>query len=323
MQPASMSVATAQRLAAAGRRPEAALMMTQLAAAGDADALFALGLWRLGGGPVPGDIAQARDLFRRAGDRGRRDGAKVHANFVASGTGGPADWAGALRQLESLARLDPASGAALELIRAMDLTSAGDPTSAPVGEPVHDAPQALCFRDLLSPGECDHLIRASAPLMRPSVIVDERTGQQRPHPIRSSDGATFAWILADPAVTALNRRIAAASGTDFTQGEPLQVLRYRPGQEYRSHLDAIAGMDNQRILTMIVYLTDDYRGGEIHFPRTGFTFRGRKGDGLLFRNTLHDGRPDPDSEHAGLPVESGTKLIASRWIRARPFVPAG
>ena len=72
---------------------------------------------------------------------------------------------------------------------------------------------------------------------------------------------------------------------------------------------------------MIVYLNDGYRGGETMFVRTGLSVRGRKGDALLFRNTLADGRPDPMSEHAGLPVTSGTKLIASRWIWANDFLP--
>jgi prolyl 4-hydroxylase len=153
-------------------------------------------------------------------------------------------------------------------------------------------------------------------------VVDPRTGRQIPHPIRTSDGATFAWLIANPAVHALVRRIAAASATRVEQGEPLQVLRYRPGQQYRSHLDAVPAHGNRRILTMIVYLNDGYEGGETRFVKTGLSVRGRKGDGLLFRNTLPDGRPDPMSEHAGLPVTAGTKLIASRWIWERDFAPA-
>jgi prolyl 4-hydroxylase len=321
MQRLPTSHETAERLAAAGRGPEAVLMMNQLAANGDPNALFALGLWRLGGRIVPRDVAQARDLFRRAGEAGRLDGAKVHANFLASGTGGEADWAGGLKRLGTLARHDPASKAALALIRAMNLDAAGDPGTTPIGAVVHETPQTLRFEGFFTSRECDYLAAVAAPRMKPSVVVDERTGRQVPNPIRTSDGADFPWLLADPAVTALNRRIAAASGTGFDQGEPLQILRYRPGQQYRPHLDAIAGLDNQRILTMIVYLTDAYQGGETRFTRSDFTFRGRKGDALLFRNTLDDGRPDPASEHAGLPVTSGTKLIASRWIRARTLVP--
>jgi len=70
---------------------------------------------------------------------------------------------------------------------------------------------------------------------------------------------------------------------------------------------------------MLVYLNDDYEGGETVFLRTGLRFKGKKGDALLFRNALPDGRADEMAQHAGLPVTVGEKIIASRWIRARPF----
>jgi prolyl 4-hydroxylase len=110
------------------------------------------------------------------------------------------------------------------------------------------------------------------------------------------------------------------SATGLGQGEPLQLLRYRAGGEYRAHMDALPPAEpNQRILTVLVYLTDDYDGGETSFPRTGLAFRGRTGDALLFRNVAADGSPDQLALHAGMPVTRGEKLIASRWIRERRF----
>ncbi len=72
---------------------------------------------------------------------------------------------------------------------------------------------------------------------------------------------------------------------------------------------------------MLVYLNEDYTGGETLFLKTGVKVRGNAGDGLLFRNAAPDGTPDPDSLHAGLPVITGEKFIASRWIRQKPFGP--
>jgi prolyl 4-hydroxylase len=72
----------------------------------------------------------------------------------------------------------------------------------------------------------------------------------------------FTLPLENPAVHALNQRIAAASGTGAAQGEPLQVLRYRPGGEYKPHFDAIPGVRQSAVLTMIVWLNEDYEGGE-------------------------------------------------------------
>ena len=151
------------------------------------------------------------------------------------------------------------------------------------------------------------------------MIVDPTTGQMRADPIRTSEAATFPWINETPFIHALNRRIATASRTTVEQGEPLQVLRYSPGQEYRSHSDALPSADNQRIITVLVYLNDDFEGGETSFPAPGLNLRGEVGDALIFANVDDRGRPDPHATHAGRPVVNGQKWLASRWIRERPF----
>lgn len=129
----------------------------------------------------------------------------------------------------------------------------------------------------------------------------------------------FGVYAEDLVVNALNRRIAMLSGTKLEQGEALQLLRYGVRGEYRPHMDALPPGTSQRIVTVLVYLNDDYAGGETHFPRTGLKVRGRTGDALMFRNLRADGHPDPMAEHAGLPVTRGSKLIASRWIRDEAF----
>ncbi|HYJ53558.1 MAG TPA: 2OG-Fe(II) oxygenase [Allosphingosinicella sp.] len=271
----------------------------------DADALFDEAEAALRAGRV----AEARDLFGRAGEAGRHDAAVIHCNLTASG----GDWGEGLRLLAGLARTDPRCRRQVELIRAMDLSA------TLVGEVVSEAPHLTLFRGLFSAEQCAYLAAAAAPMLAPSVVVDPATGAQRADPVRVCDSAGFTLPLENPAVHALNQRIAAASGTGWAQGEPLQVLRYRPGGEYKPHFDAIPGFANQRTLTMIVWLNEGYEGGETMFMKTGAKLKGRTGDALLFRNALPDGSRDPDAAHAGLPVTSGEKLIASRWIRARPF----
>jgi prolyl 4-hydroxylase len=259
-------------------------------------------------------VGEARTLFGRAGAAGSRKAAVIHCNLVAS----TLDWEEGLALLRVLAEKDRRCRRELEIVEAMA------PGPPPVGEVVSEAPHLTLFRTLFTPAECRYLAEAAAPMLAPSVVVDPASGRQRPDPVRISDGVGFTLPLENPAVHALNRRIAAASGTDVAQGEPLQVLRYRTGGEYKPHFDAIPGFANQRVLTMIVWLNEDYQGGETLFVKTGDRLRGRTGDALLFRNALPDGRRDPDAGHAGLPVRRGEKLIASRWIRARPFeMPVG
>jgi prolyl 4-hydroxylase len=290
----------------------------------EADALFEAAAARLRGDGGVRDPAGARELFRRAAGAGRADAAAIYVNFLAAGVGGPRRWSEALRLLATLARSNPRSRAELERVEAMALDSAGDPLSVPEGERLCEAPAVTRFAGLFSPDECAWLAAAAGPMLEPAVVVEPGTGRQVRDPVRVCDSVGFTWPLENPAVHALNRRLAAASGTAVEQGEPLQVLRYRPGGEYKPHFDAIPGFANQRTMTFLVWLNEDYEGGETFFPTPGLRLKGQAGDGILFRNTGADGRRDPAAGHSGLPVVRGEKLIASRWIRERAFeMPAG
>jgi prolyl 4-hydroxylase len=99
------------------------------------------------------------------------------------------------------------------------------------------------------------------------------------------------------------------------------VLRYVAGQEYRPHFDWLDQAANQRLWTALVYLNEDYEGGATAFVRTGLEVRGKTGDVLLFSNAQEDGHGDPLAEHAGRPVTSGTKFLATRWIREARWIP--
>ncbi|MCW1402843.1 2OG-Fe(II) oxygenase [Novosphingobium sp. MW5] len=99
------------------------------------------------------------------------------------------------------------------------------------------------------------------------------------------------------------------------------MLRYKPGQEYKPHYDFVRAADNQRTVTALVWLNEGYDGGETAFLKTGLKVKGRKGDCLVFHNTLPDRSLDPLTEHAGLPVKRGTKLLYNRWIREARWQP--
>lgn len=308
-----------EQLVATGRARDAWHLLNERARRRDGEALFLLGSWRLGGTIVRRDLAAARSLFGQASEAGHAEAARACIAFTGNGTGGPPDWPLALRLLEALAGSDPEARAERELIGAMQLTPAGDPVDLPPATQLSARPDVRSIPGFLSAAECDFLVRSAEPWLTPSLVVDPQSGQMVLNPVRTSDAMVFPWIAESPAIHALNRRIAAATGTAPAQGEPLQVLRYRGGQQYKPHLDGVTGDPNQRILTALVYLNDGYAGGETHFVRTGLSFAGAKGDALIFANALPDGRVDPEALHAGLPVQSGEKYLASRWIRARPF----
>jgi prolyl 4-hydroxylase len=304
-----------------GNRQAALQILEDGGRAGDQDCLVELGAWLLAGQIVERELGRARDCFRQAGAGGNAQAASIYRNFLAIGVGGERDWAGALGLLRQAAAHEQSAIAQITLLDAMAIDANGSPTSTFTPEIISTSPFVACFRQLLTTAECDYLGGLATPMLHPSMIVDPRTGAMRPDPVRTSDAAMLAWAAEDLVIHAINRRIAAASGTAVEAGEPLQVLRYRAGQEYRPHFDALPNVTNQRIMTLLVFLNDAYEGGETCFPKSGIRFRGKVGDALTFRNALPDGRPDPASLHSGAPVTSGTKLIASRWIHQQAFAP--
>lgn len=301
------------------RFAEAAPLLIRAADAGDGSAQATLAQWRIAGNIVRRDLAEARRLLASAGSKGDGGSALLHAYFLAAGVGGGEDWAGALAALTAIAPREARAAAQLRLLARMELGPDGFPKRVPPVRPLSTEPRAAACEGFMTAAECAWLREAGEPALRPSAVVDPRTGRMVPHPVRSSDAATFGVHSEDLVINALNRRIAAVSGTRPEQGEPLQLLRYRPGGEYKPHMDALPAEPNQRILTALVYLSDGYRGGETTFPRAGLAYRGRTGDAFIFRNVRSDGSADPLTLHAGLPVTSGTKYLASRWIRAARF----
>jgi prolyl 4-hydroxylase len=318
----SNAVQQAQALLERGDIGGAATLLKGAESRGDALAARELAYWCLTGERVRRDLAASRSLFERAAALGDPDSQVIARAFIAAGVGGPSDWALALRKLDAAASDDPNAAAQSGLIQAMDLGPDGTPRSEFRAQTLSVDPEVRLFPGIFSSVECDYLVATAAPLLRPSTVVDPYTGRDIPHPVRTSSAVGFPFIAENPAIHALNRRLAAASGTDVRAGEPLQVLRYAPGQQYREHSDALPGVapNQQRVLTALVYLNDDYEGGETAFPAVDLKIRGRAGDGLLFRNASPDGRPNPRALHAGLPVTAGAKLIASRWIRAAPLI---
>lgn len=308
----------AESLVALGRVTEATALLDQAAAAGDAEALFTSAVWLLSGQYVARDLARSRLQFGRAARLGHAAAARIHIAFVANGTGGLAEWQKACFLLHDLARSDPASRRQLAIIQQMELNSDGNPVDLPTPRVLKAEPYVALIPGLFSAAECAYLMEAAEPLLEPSVVIDPRNGAFIRDPIRNSSAAAFPLALENPAIHALNRRIAAATDTEVGQGEPLQILSYAPGQEYKLHVDALPpSIDNQRVLTALVYLNEDFDGGETDFPALGLSVRGKTGDALIFGNVTADGRVDQRTRHAGKPVQVGTKMIASRWIRAK------
>lgn len=280
-----------------------------------------MALWTLTGDPIARNLPDARRWLRRAVQAGHADAALMEVALTANGTGAPPDWTEALKRLRAAAANDSVAAGHLSLVDAMKLDAHGAPRDLAPGQWLSTAPDVVLYRALLTPQECQHIAQIAHGSLEPAVVIDPTTGKMITHPIRTSHGTVVGPTWETLAINAINRRLAVASGTALQQGEPLAVLHYAPGQQYRPHFDTIAGAANQRVKTALVYLNHGYGGGETQFMANGLKVAGRMGDVVIFNNVLPDGSSDPRSQHAGLPVTNGVKWLATRWIRARPYDP--
>jgi hypothetical protein len=113
--------------------------------------------------------------------------------------------------------------------------------------------------------------------------------------------------------------------TDFniTNFEIPQVQKYSVGQQFDEHYDFfnVDGnyvTDNDRIATMIVYLNDNFVGGETYFPKLDLSYVPKKGSAIFFEYKYIE-KINKYTRHAGLPVLDGEKWIITSWIRTNSW----
>jgi prolyl 4-hydroxylase len=310
------------------------------AGSGDGEARIALGLRLLGG---EGDAAEGAALIEAECEAGSAEAAALLATMEAMGAARPQSWTRALDYLELAARRGSGRARAqLALLgrdeagqdwkRLRDSIDIGALTAPPTRRPISEQPRIRVIEGFASPAECDWVIGIAGGNLNPAWVWDPMTGRNRPDPSRTNRGLDLGVAEMDVVVQMLRARIAEASNLPLPVFEPAQIMHYSVGQEFRPHHDYLDPAQpgdqaqiarlGQRIATFLLYLNDDYEGGETEFLKTGFRYRGRKGDALLFANVDAARAPDPLTTHAGRPPTRGEKWILSQWIRDRSPSPA-
>jgi hypothetical protein len=202
----------------------------------------------------------------------------------------------------------------------LDLSQA---TTVPAGSILDERVKLMVFPELFSAEECLYIQCLGGPQLQPSRSVDP-DGTWHLNQIRTSHDFQFLPEHEELYLKLLQLRLANAAALPVKNAEPLILLRYQPGQEYKAHRDYLppsryvaleAGGAGQRLRTVIAYLNVPEAGGETAFPMLGQTIKPQLGHVLRFDNVDGDGRINENSLHAGLPVKQGLKWICTLWIR--------
>ena len=312
--------------------------LRERASGGDARALTSLGWRLLIGDRVRRSEQEGISCIEAAASRGDGEATAHLALFDAWGVMRPRNvgaalerlqraaelgWVPSQRQLRFLAREDGNDWAALR--SRIDIARW---TTPPPVRVLSESPRIRVCEGFATPAECAWLIDLARGGLRRALNYRKDAAGHVAADTRTNTDSDYTIARADVVLNLLRDRLAAALGVAARHFEVAKLLHYEPGQQFSAHCDfqepttpalkQEVELHGQRVATALVYLNDDYEGGDTEFPRIGLRFRGACGDALMFDNVRPSGALDYDTLHAGLPPNSGEKWLFSQWVRDRP-----
>ncbi len=198
---------------------------------------------------------------------------------------------------------------------------------------LHDDPQIILIDNFLTNEECEHIIKIGDPLVKQSEVCG-RNGS-RPDKSRTSWTAHIGKKFInrdskDPILMKVLEKAAKFGKKDIKNIEPIQLVRYKPGQYFKSHYDYLdtrnsmyrenVSRNGQREITFFVYLNDvpEGVGGETQFTKINKIFKAKKGQAIFWHN-MKNGEVDPKTLHSGTELKEGTKYGLNIWVRDKEY----
>jgi prolyl 4-hydroxylase len=337
----SPAVSTARGLDLAGRHGEALEILRAASKQGDAGAMSDLGHRLLIGDRAPKLPQHALRILAEAARRDEPRALARMAALTAAGAYVKQDWAGALQLLgRAAAAGDPSAQGQLTSLRPAGTTAADWMEMAtrvdlqlwlqPATQVrLHDNVRRM--PGMVSPGVCKWLISRAPGLLEPALVYDSVIRAHQVHQMRTNTMACYNYANIDVVQYLLQARMAMSCGYPMQNFEMPTVLHYSVGQQITPHFDFIDAQaedyaqqireHGQRMITFLLYLNDDYEGGETTFPELGIVNRGSTGDGLYFVNAYPDLKPDRRMLHTGSPPTAGEKWIVTQFIVSKALRP--
>ena len=303
-----------RRQAAAGAADlhEGVARLASEAKEGSAEAAYLLAVFTAAGFGVPQDLNAALGHLQRAAEAEHRLAQTELAALVGNWRLVRDISAGKASRQETWAQLRAAVDVAAWL-------------RIPDGQIFSAEPRIATVKGYLSSPACDWLIALGRPILKAAQVYDAETGDLRADSNRSNSAAQLDLERMDTLTAFVRARIAALANVSIAGLETSQILHYRVGEEFAEHCDFLdpsnpghardVALHGQRALTVLIYLNDDYEGGDTTFPALGRGFRGHKGDALIFWNLTPEGAPDWRTRHIGTAPTRGEKWLFSQWIR--------
>ena len=325
----------------AGRFAESMEALRVASLEGDLVAMTELAHRLLVGDRAPKSTKHALYLLQQAAKQGEARALARMAALTAGGAYVPQDWRQALRLLGQAA----AAGDVFAQGQLTCLQPAGaEPASwadmagrVPLGSWLQAAGQDALHENvrripaLVPVKACSWLIERARGRLQPALVYDAVSRENQQHEMRTNTMALFDYSTYDVVQFLVQARMSLTCGYPMQHFETPMVLHYAVGQQITPHFDFIDANapdyaqqireQGQRMVTFLLYLNDDYEGGETTFPELGIVHRGTAGNGLYFINAHPDLSPNRRMLHTGSPPVQGEKWIVTQFILSKRLRP--
>lgn len=315
---------------AAARHDQAINALARGTQAGDLACKTALGKRLLAGDRAPALPAEGARFLQEAAVAGMPEAAARVAALTALGHCFKQSWEGGLRWLMAAAQRgwEPARQQVRVLANGAPQIDLSIWMNTPAARALCTEPRVHAVDGFLTPAACEWLVARARPRLTRARVYDPISREDVVRATRSNSVANFGLPEIELLDVVLQARMSRVCGIPMHYMEAPAVLHYAVGEEASDHFDFVnpkvadyaqeIARNGQRIVTFLVYLNEEYEGGETDFPKLQICHKGRLGQGLFFVNASSDLQPDLRMLHAGRAPRGGEKWLVSQFIRSRP-----
>jgi prolyl 4-hydroxylase len=183
------------------------------------------------------------------------------------------------------------------------------------------------YPEVLTPEDCQELIDLADPKYQIATTLGDKKDDSDGY--RIAENAFIRLDEAHETVKKIVNAISEKTNIPISNMEDLVIVRYQVGGRYKPHHDFFhdgqsytedqLSKGGNRKMSTLVYLNDDFEGGETHFTHLGIRIEPERGKLVTWDNMTEEGGLDHTSIHEGMPVISGIKYVAIIFIRERTW----
>ena len=185
---------------------------------------------------------------------------------------------------------------------------------------IFSSPKIVIFKKIIDKKIANEIIKEFSTKINPSLVTD--CNEIKRSEFRTSSSAIIK--KESKKLFYLREKTCSLLGWNIKESERFQFIAYNKGQEYVPHFDAFdleqirssqSKVTTQRMVTNIIYLNENFSGGETFFPKLNLSIKAELGMMLSFENCISNTDfLNPFTIHQSNPIKQGKKYVLVSWL---------